>query len=1235
MNFNNDNSTQLNIGTATYTPSYSSKTAPNIILNDGTSGIYNPSINNIRLFTNNIDALTIDSNQCLYGNATGLTNLGYVNIINKPTNFQSDWNSTVINKPTNFQSDWNSTVINKPSTFAADMTNIYTKTEVNNITTLTNYYNKTSTDTLLTGKEAVLTFLLPLTRTSNTISIDLSLYLTSATASTTYATITNLNAKENTLTFSAPLTRTTNTISIDLSSYLTSATASTTYQPILTFSSPMTKTGANVTIDLSTYDTISARNTALSSYLTSATASTTYLKLDGTNSMVGSLNITSSGTNSLIFDNVFNNNKIKLNSTNGIGVDSSGVLICSSDAVRFANSTGSTINATITAAGDFSFLGTVYSGAVSTGGTVYATGMITGGSFTEGGQALSSKYLTSATASSTYLTQTNATSTYQPKITTYTLSPSGTASFSAGTLTFDLSLYDTITARNTALGSYLTTATASTTYLTQTSASSTYLTQTNATSTYQPKITTYTLSPSGTATFSAGTLTFDLSSYLTTATAGTTYLKLDGTNTMTGTLNLTTTTTDNQIVITNTATNRYASIKFYNGTQSGYIGIGCTATTGTYGANLFIETTNSIIFATGGYNTTSTPPRMILNNSGSLGINVASPSYKLDINGEARVYNGTSATNFYIGNGAGASLLNLWDISTAAWQIATGGYSLSFNNGTIGSTLTTRMIITQTGNVGIGKNNPNCKLYIDSANGNTTSTTFSLRIASGGTVSDSGAYPNLIGLGMEANGWSKGAIGWVRTGPYDVGDIVFINNNDSSGSSDASMTYERMRISSGGNVNITNSLSIGGKQIYEYLFNNLGGDYGDASSYDVSTFGCKFILGSTNEPSVVYGSQHSSYTMYMGLGGNYPASQYGCQIAIPRNKANPALSVRFKEASSWGGWSQITAGNLYGTANFTMEAWHYSTDGQQRFYFGNGNTTYIQGQGTAPIIFRNNANADIAKIDSSGNVKATNALFCLGSAGVYLTINSTNYWCIYTGNSPSGPINSLVFYHNAIGTNSYWWFNGTQTATQSEVSDKRSKYNIQDFTALETINKLKPKTFDVIDDKDVRFQYGFIAQDIEEIPELSKLVHTEPNYIANINSYGSHENNDGTCIITANDDLMDKIEVGDELKFVSENNDKDNQEFVLDATPYHNRCKRRYGIVTEIISSNQFKIDREINNFDPFLIYGKKVEDAKSLDYNSFIALNTKAIQELYKIIEEQQTVINNMQIQINSLLNK
>jgi hypothetical protein len=259
------------------------------------------------------------------------------------------------------------------------------------------------------------------------------------------------------------------------------------------------------------------------------------------------------------------------------------------------------------------------------------------------------------------------------------------------------------------------------------------------------------------------------------------------------------------------------------------------------------------------------------------------------------------------------------------------------------------------------------------------------------------------------------------------------------------------------------------------------------------------------------------------------------------------------------------------------------------------------------------------------------------SAGCSYQVNDSTGnggWIISSTTTPTGVVNSLVFNHSATGINSRWWLNGTQTSTSADLSDKRSKYNIQDFTALETIEKLKPKSYDVIDDKDIKFQYGFIAQDIEEIPELSKLVFTEPNYIANVNSYGTRRNEDGCCIITANDDLTGKIEVGDELKLVSDNNDE-NQEYILDATPYHNRCKRRYTKITEIISPTKFKVDCDIdklccNDDDPFLIYGKKVEDAKSLDYNSFIALNTKAIQELYDIIKKQQQQINLLLSKIN-----
>ena len=80
MNFINDNSTQLNITTTSYLPSYSSITNPSILFYDGTSGIYNATANTIIMYTSGTTALTIDSNQCIYGNGTGLTHIQYNNI---------------------------------------------------------------------------------------------------------------------------------------------------------------------------------------------------------------------------------------------------------------------------------------------------------------------------------------------------------------------------------------------------------------------------------------------------------------------------------------------------------------------------------------------------------------------------------------------------------------------------------------------------------------------------------------------------------------------------------------------------------------------------------------------------------------------------------------------------------------------------------------------------------------------------------------------------------------------------------------------------------------------------------------------------------------------------------------------------------------------------------------------------------------------------------------------------
>ena len=148
------------------------------------------------------------------------------------------------------------------------------------------------------------------------------------------------------------------------------------------------------------------------------------------------------------------------------------------------------------------------------------------------------------------------------------------------------------------------------------------------------------------------------------------------------------------------------------------------------------------------------------------------------------------------------------------------------------------------------------------------------------------------------------------------------------------------------------------------------------------------------------------------------------------------------------------------------------------------------------------------------------------------------------------------------------------------------------------------------------------------------MIYESSDYIANINSYGSYSNIDGLedkrALITTTKNIAGLVSVDDEIKIVLNNDNKENQEFEIDSTPYKNRYRRRYAKVLEVIDDYSFVINQELDipDNDPLFIYGKKVDDFKHLDYQSFHALNTSAIQELYKIIERQQE-------QINFLMNK
>jgi hypothetical protein len=290
------------------------------------------------------------------------------------------------------------------------------------------------------------------------------------------------------------------------------------------------------------------------------------------------------------------------------------------------------------------------------------------------------------------------------------------------------------------------------------------------------------------------------------------------------------------------------------------------------------------------------------------------------------------------------------------------------------------------GNVGIGTTNPGTNLLQVGSGGRLKigvgSTDYSLI----GTTDLDGTDNTRIVISGNTRGSFPGRIEYVST----AGDHIFYTTT---------ATTERMRILNNGNVGIgianpgstltvvgnanisgTLTLSSSNMLIQNFLFNSTGTTHTLLKNFnDVTSFGYRFINSPTSNGPGTPITTDQYYSWYIGLGSEYGASgvaSYGAQFAIPRNIANPTMSIRFNEGNSWQAWSAITAGFLRGNAEFNSNAWQKSTEGSQRIYFENASTTIIKGHGATPLIFRNSTDTNLITVANTGNITATGDLTC-------------------------------------------------------------------------------------------------------------------------------------------------------------------------------------------------------------------------------------------------------------------
>ena len=190
---------------------------------------------------------------------------------------------------------------------------------------------------------------------------------------------------------------------------------------------------------------------------------------------------------------------------------------------------------------------------------------------------------------------------------------------------------------------------------------------------------------------------------------------------------------------------------------------------------------------------------------------------------------------------------------------------------------------------------------------------------------------------------------------------------------------------------------------------------------------------------------------------------------------------------------------------------------------------------------------------------------------------------------------------NSIWTSDYFMYS----------SDERIKKNIRDINddiALQKLLLIQPKLYNYIDvtrqgEKDV---IGFIAQQVAEVEPLA--VSTQSDFIPNI--YKS-------------------VDIVDDTFYLEQHNLKINDELqILDLEGK----KKPYKIIS--IEGNYITIDEKIKG-DKCFIYGSKIDDFKTLNKDYIYTLNVSATQELYKLIQQQNLIIQDLQNRISILESK
>ena len=350
-------------------------------------------------------------------------------------------------------------------------------------------------------------------------------------------------------------------------------------------------------------------------------------------------------------------------------------------------------------------------------------------------------------------------------------------------------------------------------------------------------------------------------------------------------------------------------------------------------------------------------------------------------------------------------------------------------------------------------------------------------------------------------------------------------------------------------------------------------------------------------------------------------------VGIGTTAPTSPLHIAISSASGSGGSSlflqNITGGaNTYvdlNTTTYTVAT--VSTPATLRFIDDGNFSNHITFRTKIPGA-ANDADAERMRIASNGyvGIGTTSPAYPLDvENSVSVTISNYEYMNS-TSQSHNGGSLALSFSINAS--------NVIRAGEFDALSDERIKENINSIKgakASDIVANLRPVTYEYIDKPTKGFgtKFGFIAQEVEKYAPT--VVKRSTDFIPNIFKMV----NDGSNNIVCN---TENIKPGDEVKLITATGEK-----IIKVLSVNNGSIHMENMGGP--NANESNTEKSITldwgkepAMQNFLVYGTKVDDFRTIDYDQLVSLCVSALQDQQKSIQELNNKLNDQQ---SSLVNQ